>query len=81
MCIICLEIDKGIYTNMQELNSMYGALELISLGEHFHEIYKKISEKEVPINKESLIKNACICGAKYTSFPKHHLKYCGDSLC
>lgn len=113
MCIICLEIYKGIWTDQESIQKNYQNKHLNSIDglneDHLDDMWAKVrtlpvynltrykgtgvyipTPNKIVVNVEmvgggigtsrSKLFNektkTCSCGAKHTSFPQKHLKFC-----
>lgn len=71
MCQICLDIDKGRIRQLTDLsNEEFFNMDYI----HFSEIVDRLNKA----NKQEVLRRECTCGARYTSRPDYHLKYCEE---
>lgn len=75
-------IDNGVFYGLDEVTELRRDLECASL-EHLATSYRFWTGKEMPILLDNVIeemmaykKPVCTCGAKHTSNPKFHLRYC-----
>lgn len=72
MCLLCIEIQQGKIRSQEEAVKRL-PLDL-DLGHYFEELTALINS--LPKYNLPDLPGECTCGARHTSFPKHHLKYC-----
>lgn len=74
MCLLCTELSKEKIRSKKEFDEVFSRVDwAVDLDHWFEEIGPMYDA--LPgffIEPEP----ACSCGAKYTSFPGHHLRYC-----
>lgn len=75
MCLVCIDISKGLIKTRQEAHWMI--LELSPDDQ-----YNVVTCPTFNLEDEDCYKpkdeDPCSCGAKYTSVPGYHLRYCKD---
>ena len=76
MCIHCIEIQQGKYKTYEEFAEVFepGADDF-DLDHYFSELSPIVDS----LKYKRKDPGACSCGAKHTSFPKHHLRYCNET--
>ena len=77
MCIHCVEIQQGKYKSYDEFSDQFNPEGNDFDLDHYFDELSPIIES---LKRKTFLKaiEDCTCGAKYTSQPKYHLKYCQE---
>jgi hypothetical protein len=73
MCLLCIELNKTNIRSKKEFDKIYSVVDNIDL-DHWFDTLGPLYES-LPDHYEAPAA-PCSCGARFTSFPGHHLKYC-----
>lgn len=83
MCFICMQLDSGKFNSKKQVDDYLEVALTYLKPEHVTELRERINNINwTPVNyydpnkDDKSVKGYCTCGAKYTSFPGKHLKYC-----
>jgi hypothetical protein len=74
MCLICIEIKKNNLKSEKEVSEFMQENNIDPEFDHYFDSLAPLMEKHFSAKYRKA--TDCSCGAKYTSFPEHHLKYC-----
>lgn len=77
MCTYCVEIQQGRYKTLKEFEDQFNLSNIdLDLDHYFTELGPLIEGLQRRLPE---LPSDCTCGAKHTSFPNKHLKYCDES--